>query len=121
MYVSYLSLLPDDKHGSSGDNSNAHDDIDNNVEDARETNDETNDKVPEMMKLTRTRARTRTISRSVYTDSQGNPVSQDVIADINQFQVCLPFFSLLINDTMTKRVSLMLFNVETSISSFPVK
>ena len=31
--------------------------------------------------------RTRTISRSVYTDSQGNPVSQDVIQDINQFQV----------------------------------
>merc|ERR1711983_529324 len=39
-----------------------------------------------MMALTRTRTRTRTISRSVYTDSQGNPVSQDVIADLNQFQ-----------------------------------
>merc|ERR1712020_886645 len=38
------------------------------------------------MMLTRTRTRTRTISRSVYTDCHGNPVSQDVIADINQFQ-----------------------------------
>ena len=86
--------LTDDKLGSSGDNSkNSNDDIEDSIEDAKEGNDETKDKVPEMMMLTRTRTRTRTISRSVYTDSQGNPVSQDVIADINQFQVCILLFS----------------------------
>ena len=47
------------------------------------------DVVPEMMKLTRTRTRTRTISRTIYTDREGNPVSQDVIQDIHQFQVSL--------------------------------
>ena len=82
--MSCLSHFIDDKLDSSGDNiNNSNDDI----EDTKEANDETQDKVPEMMALTRTRTRTRTISRSVYTDSQGNPVSQDVIADINQFQV----------------------------------
>merc|ERR1711997_566987 len=35
---------------------------------------------------TRTRTRTRTISRTIYTDREGNPVSQDVIQDIHQFQ-----------------------------------
>merc|ERR1712154_543143 len=30
--------------------------------------------------------RTGTISRSVYTDPEGNPVSEDVMQDINQFQ-----------------------------------
>ena len=45
------------------------------------------DTVPEMMKLTRQRTRTRTISRSVYTDPEGNPISEDVMQDINQFQV----------------------------------
>ena len=87
--MSCLSHITDDKHGSSGDNSNnSNDDIeDDSIEDAKEANDETKDKVPEMMMLTRTRTRTRTISRSVYTDCHGNPVSQDVIADINQFQV----------------------------------
>ena len=87
--MSCLSHITDDKHGSSGDNSNnSNDDIeDDSIADAKEANDETKDKVPEMMMLTRTRTRTRTISRSVYTDCHGNPVSQDVIADINQFQV----------------------------------
>ena len=37
-------------------------------------------------KINRQRSRTRTISRSVYTDAEGNPVSQDVIQDLNQFQ-----------------------------------
>merc|ERR1712147_409687 len=64
----------------------SNDDIEDRTEGAKEANDETQDKVPEMMALTRTRTRTRTISRSVYTDCHGNPVSQDVIADINQFQ-----------------------------------
>ena len=47
------------------------------------------DVVPEMMKMTRTRTRTRTISKTIYTDREGNPVSQDVIQDIHQFQVGL--------------------------------
>ena len=33
------------------------------------------DVVPEMMKMTRTRTRTRTISKTIYTDREGNPVS----------------------------------------------
>lgn len=91
--VSCLSHFIDDKLDSSGDNiNNSNDDIEDRTEGAKEANDETQDKVPEMMALTRTRTRTRTISRSVYTDSQGNPVSQDVIADINQFQVCVSSF-----------------------------
>merc|ERR1719410_2534781 len=36
--------------------------------------------------MTRTRTRTRTISKMNYTDREGNPVSQDVIQDIHQFQ-----------------------------------
>ena len=50
---------------------------------------ENEDVVPELLKqkIKRQRSRTRTISRSVYTDTQGNPVSQDVISDLNQFQV----------------------------------
>ena len=88
--MSCLSHFIDDKLDSSGDNiNNSNDDIEDRPEGAKDANDETQDKVPEMMALTRTRTRTRTISRSVYTDSQGNPVSQDVIADINQFQVCV--------------------------------
>ena len=47
------------------------------------------DVVPEMMKMTRTRTRTRTISKTIYTDREGNPVSDDVIQDIHQFQVNL--------------------------------
>ena len=92
--MSCFSHFTDDKHGSSADTSNSsNDDIeDDSIEDLKEANDETKDKVPEMMMLTRTRTRTRTISRSVYTDCHGNPVSQDVIADINQFQVCLTLY-----------------------------
>ena len=45
------------------------------------------DSVPEMMKMTKQRTKTRTISRSVYTDREGNPISEDVMQDINQFQV----------------------------------
>ena len=92
--MSCFSHFTDDKHGSSADNSNSSNDNieDDSIEDLKEANDETKDKVPEMMMLTRTRTRTRTISRSVYTDCHGNPVSQDVIADINQFQVCLTLY-----------------------------
>ena len=50
------------------------------------------DVVPDMTQVVSERSRTRTISRSVYTDNQGNPVSQDVIEDINQFQVKLDYY-----------------------------
>merc|ERR1712117_481114 len=40
-----------------------------------------------MKKMIKQRSRTRTISRAVYTDTLGNPVSPDVIQDLNQFQV----------------------------------
>merc|ERR1712098_1026481 len=50
-------------------------------------NEECKDDVPDMLKrLKSQRSRTRTISRSVYTDTLGNPVSNDVIKDLNQFQ-----------------------------------
>ena len=50
------------------------------------------DVVPDMTQVVSERSRTRTISRSVYTDNQGNPVSEDVIEDINQFQVKLHYY-----------------------------
>ena len=59
---------------------------DSTASDSVKETEEKLDVVPEMMKLTRTRTRTRTISKTIYTDREGNPVSQDVIQDINQFQ-----------------------------------
>eukprot|EP00092_Neocalanus_flemingeri_P012452 GFUD01013425.1.p1 GENE.GFUD01013425.1~~GFUD01013425.1.p1 ORF type:complete len:1079 (+),score=254.39 GFUD01013425.1:143-3379(+) len=59
----------------------------NNERKGSEPSDEGADVVPEVPKfLQRQRTRTRTISRSVYHDSEGNPVSKDIISDMNQFQ-----------------------------------
>ena len=56
-----------------------------------EPSDESADLVPEVPKFSRERqrTRTRTISRSVYQDSEGNPISKDIVADMTIFQVCL--------------------------------
>jgi len=51
-----------------------------------EPSDEGADVVPEVPKFSRQRTRTRTISRSVYHDSEGNPVSKDIVSDMTQFQ-----------------------------------
>ena len=65
----------------------------NNVNSERkgsEPSDEGADLVPSMPpvpKFQRQRTRTRTISRSVYHDSEGNPVSKDIVSDMTQFQV----------------------------------
>jgi len=53
-----------------------------------EPSDESRDLVPEVPKFSRERqrTRTRTISRSVYHDNEGNPVSKDIVSDMTQFQ-----------------------------------
>jgi len=64
----------------------------NNINSERkgsEPSDEGADLVPSMPpvpKFQRQRTRTRTISRSVYHDSEGNPVSKDIVSDMTQFQ-----------------------------------
>merc|ERR1739838_658495 len=42
--------------------------------------------MPPVPKFQRQRTRTRTISRSVYHDNEGNPVSKDIVSDMTQFQ-----------------------------------
>ena len=62
---------------------------DSTASDSVKETEEKLDVVPEMMKLTRTRTRTRTISKTIYTDREGNPVSEETIQNIHQFQVDL--------------------------------
>ena len=72
-----------------------------------EPSDESGDLVPEVPKFSRERqrTRTRTISTSVYHDSQGNPVSKDVMSDMTQFQVrhVMSGIMLLIVDNISGR------------------
>ena len=84
MATSISVLIADDKNSITEEDANS---TSTDSKDSKE-NEECKDDVPNMMKrLKSQRSRTRTISRSVYTDTLGNPVSNDVIKDLNQFQV----------------------------------
>jgi len=78
----------DDKNSITGEEDANSTSTDSNSKDSiTKDNEESKDDVPDMLKrLKSQRSRTRTISRSVYTDTLGNPVSNDVIKDLNQFQ-----------------------------------
>jgi len=72
----------DDGKGSEGDKNS------DSGRKGSEPSDESADLVPEVPKFSRERqrTRTRTISRSVYQDSEGNPISKDIVADMTLFQ-----------------------------------
>ena len=71
------------------DDAKSSDDSTSSERKGSEPSDESRDLVPEVPKFSRERqrTRTRTISRSVYHDNEGNPVSKDIVSDMTQFQV----------------------------------
>jgi len=59
----------------------------NNDRKGSEPSEESSDVLPEIkFSRERQRTRTRTISRSVYQDNEGNPVSKDIVSEMTQFQ-----------------------------------
>ena len=113
MFVSSSEPVDND-HEDAKDDDDAKEDDDAKASDdgvserkGSEPSDESGDLVPEVPKFSRERqrTRTRTISTSVYHDSQGNPVSKDVMSDMTQFQVrqVMSGIMLLIVDNISGR------------------